>query len=79
MPIMKTSRLAWLLGHLFLGARAGCLAAADADGDGGVALNDALYLLVYLFQGGPPPPAPFPDCGAGAGELGCSTPSGCEG
>ena len=27
----------------------------DDNGDGGVNLSDAVYILVYLFSGGPPP------------------------
>jgi YVTN family beta-propeller protein len=54
-----------------------CLAACDANGDGGVLgqVSDAIYLLNFLFLGGAPPAAPFPGCGPGPLEtdpaLGC--------
>jgi len=45
---------------------------------GGVNITDGIYILNYLFQGGPAPPAPGPDeCGPDptsrepAGDLGC--------
>jgi hypothetical protein len=40
-----------------------CRDRADINDDGGVNIADAIYLLVYLFQHGPPPPAPFPEEG----------------
>ena len=51
----------------------------DINGDGAVALADAIGLLTFLFQGGPPPSAPYPVCGADpdpAGSLGCG-PNAC--
>ncbi len=39
-----------------------CDAAEDADGDGVKDLGDAVRLLTYLFSGGIPPGAPFPQC-----------------
>ena len=61
------------------GARLRCEAAADADDDDAIALPDAIYILRALFQGGPAPPAPFPDCGVDAtgGPLACDTYEGC--
>jgi hypothetical protein len=57
-----------------------CLAACDANGDGGIAdVSDAVYLSNFGLRGGPPPPAPFPGCGAGTpadGKLGCESPPG---
>jgi hypothetical protein len=70
------SILAWL----FLGdAAPGCRAAADANGDGAVDVSDPLALLSFLFLGGPPPPPPFPDCGArlAAREMDCRVPPDC--
>jgi hypothetical protein len=66
-----------ILGGLFLGQGLGCEAAADADGDGGVTLTDAVRVLAHLFQGGPQPPAPYPDCGAGS-ELPCAEHGACR-
>ena len=51
------------------GARPACLDAADANDDGTVSISDALYLIMYLFQDGPLPPAPFQGTG-GALEPG---------
>ena len=69
-----------LLGFNFLGAsEPGCLAACDADGDGALrgTVGDAVYLLSFAFQGGPPPPPPFPECGSATAAdlaLGCRRP-----
>jgi hypothetical protein len=54
-----------ILLHLFgqRPAAVRCRQAADADGNGTANIADAIYLLRFLFQLGPPPPAPFPDCG----------------
>ena len=61
------------------GARLRCEAAADADDDDAISLADAIYILRALFQGGPAPPAPFPDCGLDptGGGLACETYEGC--
>ncbi len=40
-----------------------CPDAADLDDDGRIQLNDAMYLALYLFQGGPQPVGPFPQPG----------------
>ncbi len=40
-----------------------CIAALNTNGQGEVNLTDAVYVLNFLFTGGPPPVAPFPDCG----------------
>ncbi|MGE4602919.1 MAG: hypothetical protein AAEJ65_08440 [Planctomycetota bacterium] len=41
-----------------------CFDACDADDNGIYTLSDPIYLLNYLFEGGVPLPAPFPNCGA---------------
>ena len=58
-----------LLGFLFQGTPAALpcgdgtvtdpanLSLLDDNADGGVNLSDAVYVLVYLFSGGPPPVA----------------------
>lgn len=46
---------------------AGCPAACDANNDGLNDLSDSIYIAAYRFQNGPPPSAPFPDCGTDAG------------
>ena len=56
-----------LLQYNFQGGREPpCLAACDANGDGEATgeVSDAVYLLLFNFAGGAPPPPPFPDCGA---------------
>ncbi len=40
----------------------GCLKAADLNDDGSFNLGDPIYGLYHLFNGGPPPHAPFPVC-----------------
>jgi hypothetical protein len=46
-------------------------------------LSDAVYLLSFLFAGGPPPPPPYPDCGpdptADESELTCDSFEACGG
>jgi hypothetical protein len=39
-------------------------------------VTDAVYLLNFNFLGGPPPAAPFPECGPGS--LGTDEELGCE-
>ena len=54
----------WILDALFnQGARPTCQDAADTNNDGLVVISDAVYLIQYQFLGGPPPPAPYPECG----------------
>ncbi|MEM7263324.1 MAG: dockerin type I domain-containing protein [Planctomycetota bacterium] len=52
-----------------------CANACDANGDGAVNIGDPLYLLTFLFAGGPPPPAPFPNCGCDTAQ--CPVPLDC--
>jgi hypothetical protein len=67
-----------ILDWRFSGAAApGCLAATNTNGDGRTDIADAIYLFGALFLGGPPPAAPFPECGVGTeadAALGCVTP-----
>ncbi len=51
-----------------------CDDAADVNDDGVLDLTDCDYLLAW-WQGGPPPPSPFPDCGIDptADGLGCAS------
>ena len=44
-----------VLGHLFLGRPAPCRHLLDASGDGRVGIEDPVYLLNWLYRGGPPP------------------------
>lgn len=60
----------------FNGAPQPCIAACEADGDSNFnGLVDGLYLAFHLFDGGPPPAPPFPDCGPdpGPAPLPCGT------
>ena len=62
------------VGWLFLGQRdPACMAAADMDDSGDVALADAVRASSHLFLGAKPLPAPFPGCGRAqtSGRLSC--------
>jgi hypothetical protein len=48
---------------LFLGGRATCLLAADANDDSKVNIADPIWLVRFLFLGSRPPPLPYPDPG----------------
>ncbi len=58
-----------MLTFSFIGGDAPCCPeAADVNDDSNIAdTTDAVVLLRHLFLGDPPPPAPFPTCGAAAG------------
>ena len=67
----------WLLNYLFVGGPASdCLAACDTDGDLELGLLDAVLLIQHWIIGGPPPAAPYPNCGADE-EADCETYPGC--
>lgn len=56
-----------------------CAVAGDVNDDDQLNIADAIALIEYAFAaGGPPPPAPFPNCGAppSGGSLDCAN-SGC--
>jgi hypothetical protein len=40
-----------------------CQDARDLNDDGLISTSDYLYQVNFLTKGGPPPPAPYPDCG----------------
>jgi 1,4-alpha-glucan branching enzyme len=64
---------------LFLDAgRGDCWAACDADADNAVSVTDALYTLSFVFRSGPPPAAPWPECGSNPGSVPCASPCGEE-
>lgn len=51
-----------------------CLNQADVNDDGAIDLSDQIYLLAWLFQGGPAPPFPGPSntsCEKVDPALGC--------
>lgn len=61
-------------------SRLDCLDAADVDDDGFVEITDAVYLLRNLFSVGPPPPAPYQECGEDPTDddgIGCDTKLDC--
>ena len=62
-----------ILGWAFLGeADPGCLASIDVNGDNSIAgLLVPILLLQFLFLSGPPPAAPYPNCGGDPGSLDC--------
>jgi len=72
-----------LLDIAFLGtATSPCRAACDFDGSGAFDVTTAVRLFTFLYSGGPPPAAPFPECGSmtdGDRALGCETlPQACN-
>lgn len=59
----------WTLNELFQGGPSGtCAAACDANDDGMMDSSDAIFTFTYQLLDGPPPPAPFPDCGTEDGQ-----------
>jgi hypothetical protein len=69
-----------ILTRLFVsGGEFPCQDAADANDRGDIDISDALFLLNFLFLGGRPPPAPFPECGEDptADELTCERYDAC--
>jgi hypothetical protein len=67
--------------HVFNGIWLTCEDAGDADNNGLIRQADGFYVLAFVYQGGPAPPAPFPDCGEddGSDSLNCdSPPTYCE-
>lgn len=50
-----------------------CADAADANDDGAITISDPIYILLYLYCGGLPPPLPFPAAGVDPteDELSC--------
>ena len=53
-----------IFGYLFLGdSSCDCRQATDSNGDRAEDISDGIYLLAFLFSGGPPPPPPFPEKG----------------
>jgi hypothetical protein len=57
-----------------------CREACEVNGDAQVDIADMVYTLSYLFIAGPPPGAPFPECGEDpdpASGFGCELGSVC--
>ena len=51
------------LSYLYQNGVAPCLDAFDSNDDGQVDISDPIYMLLFLFDGGSPPPAPTGSCG----------------
>ena len=67
---------------IFLGdASPGCDDAADVDDDGELGVTDGIFSMRCLFLDGPPPPAPFDDCGldVSADPFTCTNYPACAG
>jgi hypothetical protein len=64
-PVVDQNDAVNILAFLFIGVSipATCEAAADINDNGLVELSDYTYLVNFLHNGGPPPPAPFPAAG----------------
>lgn len=55
-----------------------CREAADFTDVNRLDVSTVVFLLNHLFLGGPPPRAPYPDCGLDSAEgLGCEMPPSC--
>ncbi|MCA8960677.1 MAG: hypothetical protein KDC38_09200 [Planctomycetes bacterium] len=65
-----------LLAQLFEAAPIPCFGTSDIDGDDALSLDDFMLLAIYLYQDGPPPAAPFPECAVVPGTP-CATFSSC--
>jgi hypothetical protein len=71
---MNVADTVWIVSELFaVGPSSKCKEATDLDDDGIETLNDAVYILRYIFMNGTAPPSPFEQCGADAtqDQLGC--------
>jgi 1,4-alpha-glucan branching enzyme len=70
--VVDVSDAVRILFYLFRGAGGGdCVASCDAAGEGSVNIADAVRVLTHIFREGPPPAAPWPECGTNAGALEC--------
>jgi len=60
-PVVDLNDGVDILAFLYLGRSVpNCMAAADINDNGLVELSDYTYLVNFLFNGGPQPPAPYP-------------------
>ena len=63
-PVVDLNDGVNILAFLYLGRSVpGCVSAADVNDNGLVELSDYAYLVNFLFNGGPQPPAPYPTAG----------------
>jgi hypothetical protein len=73
--VQLTDAVVILMALFLSGAPLECLDAADSNDVARVDISDPIFILHYLFMGGPEPPPPFPDPGA---DLSPQTSLGCE-
>ena len=67
---VRLSDSVFVLDYLFAGTHTpSCLSALDSNDDGAVDISDAMFTLGFQFLGGPPPRAPYSDCGTGISRL----------
>ncbi|MGE4620347.1 MAG: DNRLRE domain-containing protein [Planctomycetota bacterium] len=68
-----------ILALLFGNLPSDCPAALDFNGDGELNIADVISELDFIFQGGPAPAAPYPQCGIPVGSLddSCESFTGC--
>ena len=59
---------------------ASCRDTMDTNDDGLTDVSDPIYLLNYLYLGGPPPATPYPHCGGDETEdsESCETYTSCD-
>ncbi len=74
--VVNLGDVGFLIAYAFGGEAApSCLEACDCDDSAGpIDVVDVIYLLGYLFSGGPPPPVPWPGLGSDPNpqdSLGC--------
>ncbi len=68
-----------ILNWLFLaGRRPECFAGADVNDSREINIADPIYELNFLFNGGQPPPRPFPECGEAPLYLPCKDAGFCK-
>ena len=68
-----------ILNQLFQGGdNGGCNEACDSNADTLYDSSDAIFVFNYRFLNGPPPSAPFPDCGIAPDERGDCEVEACD-
>lgn len=53
-----------ILNHIFNGTPVGCEDSCDFQDDEDIDMADSQALLAFVYNGAPPPSAPYPSCGA---------------
>lgn len=60
------------------GPSAPCAAACEINADGVYDLADPIYVFNYILLGGPPPSAPFEECGGADTSFSCDSYGACD-